>query len=191
MEARVIDLKSKELQNTQQVVGSSNLSSMQLLFLVAQYRLPYSHSWLLNLDIIFTFLSCCRLHVMIMILLISVHWLLYVILIASISCFTDILIFLGNRLRGASSSGTDRIWILCPLWRGCWIAILKTFFTDLCWLVVSLSFFVGLGALDTFLWFGIRLSFQLWLFFTDSSSVCRNYLSASPLSFLLLLKLNL
>lgn len=83
------------------------------------------------------------------------------------------------------------IFNLCPLWTGCWIAILKTFFKDFCWLVVSLSFFIGLGALDTFLWFGIRLSFQLWLFFTGSSTVCRNYLSASPLSFLLILNLNI
>ena len=37
---------------------------------------------------------------------------------------------------------------------------IKTF-TDFCWLVVSLSFFIGLVALDTFLWFGMRLSFQL------------------------------
>ena len=38
IKACVIQLKSKELQDTQQVVGSSNLSRIQLLFYVVQYH---------------------------------------------------------------------------------------------------------------------------------------------------------
>ena len=38
IKAYVIHLKSKELQDTQQVVGSSNLSRIQLLFCVVQYH---------------------------------------------------------------------------------------------------------------------------------------------------------
>ena len=38
METSVIHLKSKELQDTQQVVGSSNVLRVQLLFRVVQYH---------------------------------------------------------------------------------------------------------------------------------------------------------
>ena len=90
METRVIHLKSKELQDTQQVVGSSNVLRIQLLFRVVQYHLISVQSFLAAEPQLYLYLPDVSQTP-------YVHWLLYAILITPISCCTDILIFfLGN-----------------------------------------------------------------------------------------------
>ena len=172
IEARLIYLKSRSCKIYSRLLVQFTCHISSCYFVLHSInQLLHSHSWLLSLNIISTFLAYCRIHVMIMILLIGVHWLLYAILITAISWCTDILIFfLRNKFRASNSSDTERLGIVFPHWEDCWITMLKPFVTDFCQLVISLSFFVSFS-----IWFIIRLTFwpsfslpviQLRLWFT-------------------------
>ena len=168
MEARVVHLKSKELQDTQQ---DSTVS------------LDCCWSLTLSLDSVWW----------LWFFLIRIHWLLYAILITPICCCTDILIFfLGKRFRACKFLRHREILnCICSLGRLLLNGDLKTFLYYWLFSVVNITsllhwhFPSSLTSIrDTFPWFGISLTF--WPSFSFPATQNFNFDSSSLSSFCLL-----